>query len=138
MKQRNLEKIISKLGCLNLHALKINKQYSEMTTTASEVYTDLVLLYKLKTFQPQPFFLKTYDHFEKKYFDSFLLGFCIKVTALALCKSIGSAIQLFGIHHRITFATIQNPAVHLSVARVSIFFYLVSPNISPLSDILSQ
>ena len=42
---------ISKWGCPNLHALKINKQYSYMTTTASEVYTDVVLLYKLNIFQ---------------------------------------------------------------------------------------
>ena len=51
----------------------------------------------------------------------FLLGFRRKLTALALCKSIGSAIQWFQIHHRITFATIQNPAVYLSGARVGIF-----------------
>ena len=51
----------------------------------------------------------------------FLLGFRRKLTALALCKSIESAIQWFQIHHRITFATIQNPAVYLSRARVSIF-----------------
>ena len=55
----------------------------------------------------------------------FLLGFRRKLTALALCKSIESAIQWFHIHHRITFATIQNPAVYLSVARVSIFSTLV-------------
>ena len=57
----------------------------------------------------------------------FLLGFHRKLTALALCKSIESAIQWFQIHHRITFATMQNPAVYLSGARVSIFFYLGSP-----------
>ena len=55
----------------------------------------------------------------------FLLGFRRKLTALALCKSIESAIQWFQIHHRITFATIQNPAVYLSGARVSIFSTLV-------------
>ena len=55
----------------------------------------------------------------------FLLGFRRKLTALALCKSIESAIQWFKIHHRITFATIQNPAVYLSGARVSIFSTLV-------------
>ena len=55
----------------------------------------------------------------------FLLGFRIKLTALALCKSIESAIQWFQIHHIITFATIQNPAVYLSGARVSIFSTLV-------------
>ena len=55
----------------------------------------------------------------------FLLGFRRKLTALALCKSIDSAIQWFQIHHRITFATIQNPAVYLSGARVSIFSTLV-------------
>ena len=55
----------------------------------------------------------------------FLLGFRRKLTALALCKSIKSAIQWFQIHHRITFATIQNPAVYLSGARVSIFSTLV-------------
>ena len=55
----------------------------------------------------------------------FLLGFRRKLTALALCKSIESAIQWFQIHHRITFATMQNPAVYLSGARVSIFSTLV-------------
>ena len=55
----------------------------------------------------------------------FLLGFRRKLTALALCKSIESAIQWFQIHHRITFATMQNPAVYLLGARVSIFSTLV-------------
>ena len=55
----------------------------------------------------------------------FLLGFRRKLTALALCKSIESAIQWFQIHHRITFATTQTPAVYLSGARVSIFSTLV-------------
>ena len=55
----------------------------------------------------------------------FLLGFRSKLTALALCKLIESAIQWFQIHHRITFATIQNLAVYLSGARVSIFSTLV-------------
>ena len=54
-----------------------------------------------------------------------LLGFRRKLTALALCKSIESAIQWFQIHLRITFATIRNPAVYLSGARVSIFSTLV-------------
>ena len=61
----------------------------------------------------------------------FLLGFRRKLTALALCKSIESAIQWFQMHHRITFATIQNPAVYLSGARVSIFTTLV-PQLSPM------
>ena len=55
----------------------------------------------------------------------FLLGFHRKLAALALCKSIESAIQWFQIHHRITFTTIQNPAVYLLGARVSIFSTLV-------------
>ena len=55
----------------------------------------------------------------------FLLGFRRKLTALALCKSNESAIQWFLIHHRITFVTIQNSAVYLSSARVSIFSTLV-------------
>ena len=55
----------------------------------------------------------------------FLLCFRRKLTALVLCKSIESAIQWFQIHHRITFATMQNPAVYLSGARVSIFSTLV-------------
>ena len=55
----------------------------------------------------------------------FLLGFRRKLTALALCKSIESDIQWFQIPHRNTFATIQNPAVYLSGARVSIFSTLV-------------
>ena len=84
-----------------------------------------MLLYYIKSifFNPVLFFDKIYDIL-KKYFDMFLLGFRRKLTALALCKSIESAIQWFQIHHRITFATIQNPAVYLSGARVSIFFYL--------------
>ena len=55
----------------------------------------------------------------------FVLGFRRKLTALALCKSIESAIQWFHVHHRITFKTMQNPAVYLSGARVSIFSTLV-------------
>ena len=43
--------LISKWGYPNLHALKINKQYFYMTTTASEVYADVVLLHKLNIFQ---------------------------------------------------------------------------------------
>ena len=55
----------------------------------------------------------------------FLLGFRRMLTSLALCKSIESAIQLFQIHNRITFATIPNSAVYLSGARVSTFSTLV-------------
>ena len=55
----------------------------------------------------------------------FLLGFRRKWTALALCKSIKSAIQWFQIHHRIIFAAIHNLAVYLPGARVSIFPTLV-------------
>ena len=55
----------------------------------------------------------------------FLLGFRRKWTALALCKSIESAIQWIQIHHRITFLTTQNSVVYLSGARVSIFPTLV-------------
>ena len=62
-----------------------------------------------------------------------LLGFRRKLTALTLCKSIESAIQWFQIHHRITFATIRNPAVYLSGARVSIFSTLV-PRLLHIED----
>ena len=55
----------------------------------------------------------------------FLLGFRRKWTALALCKSIESAIQWFQIYHIIVFAAIQSLAVYLSGARVSIFHTLV-------------
>ena len=61
----------------------------------------------------------------------FLLGFRRKLTALALCKSIEPATQWFQIHHKITFATIQNSAVYLSGARVSIFSTLV-PRLDPV------
>ena len=61
----------------------------------------------------------------------FLVGFRRNWTALTKCKSIESAIQWFQIHHRITFATIQDPAVYLSGARVSIFSTLV-PRLSRL------
>ena len=91
-----------------------------MTTTASEVYSDVVYYMNSIFFNPELFMC----HFEK-YFDMFLLGFRRKLTALALCKSIESAIQWFQIHHRITFATIQNLAAYLSGARVSIFSTLV-------------
>ena len=50
----------------------------------------------------------------------FLLGFRRKPTLLALYKSIESALQLLQIYLRKTFATIQNPAVYFSGARVSI------------------
>ena len=65
----------------------------------------------------------------------FLLCFRRKWTALSLCKSIESAIQWFQIHHRLTFATIQNLAVYLSAARVSIFSALV-PRQLPVGFIL--
>ena len=52
---------ISKWGCPNLHAVKINKQYSYMTITASEVYADFVLLYKLNIFQSWTFLIKIYN-----------------------------------------------------------------------------
>ena len=42
--------LISKWGCPNPHALKINKHHSWITTTASEVYAGDVLLYKLNIF----------------------------------------------------------------------------------------
>ena len=56
-----------------------------------------------------------------------MLLLCVrrKWTAQVLCKSIESAIQLFQIHNRITFATIPNAAVYISDARVSIFLTLV-------------
>ena len=63
----------------------------------------------------------------------FLLGFRRKLTVLALCKSIESAIQWFQIHHRTTFATMQNPAVYLSGARVTIFSTLV-PRLHNITD----
>ena len=50
-KEKKSIDLILKWGCPNLHALKINKQYYKMTTTASEVYTDVVLLFKLHIFQ---------------------------------------------------------------------------------------
>ena len=42
--------LISKMGCPNLNALKISKQYSNMTNIASGVYTDVVLSYKLNIY----------------------------------------------------------------------------------------
>ena len=68
----------------------------------------------------------------------FLLGFRRKLNALALCKSIESAIQWFQIHHRITFATIQSPAVYLLGARVSIFSTLVPRLFSTMSTFNSK
>ena len=65
----------------------------------------------------------------------FLLGFRRKSTALALCKSIESAIQWFQIHNRIAFATVQNPAVYLSGARVSIFSILDPPLVRPRCEV---
>ena len=54
----------------------------------------------------------------------FLLGFRRKWTALALCKSIESAISGFR-YTIVVFAAIQNPAIYLSGAGVSIFPTLV-------------
>ena len=65
----------------------------------------------------------------------FLLDIRRKLTALSLCKSIESAIQWFQIHHRINFATIQNPAVYLLGARVSIFSTLV-PRLNTIIEVL--
>ena len=96
-----------------------------MTTTVSAVYADVVLLYKLNIFQSRSFSIKIYDILKKIYFHMFLLDFRRKLTALTLCKSSESAFQVFQMHHRITFATIPNPAVYLSSARVSIFPTLV-------------
>ena len=71
----------------------------------------------------------------------FLLGYRRKWTALALCKSIEFVIQWFQINHKITFAAIQNPAVYLSGARISIFPTLVPqllPSIScPTCELLA-
>ena len=55
----------------------------------------------------------------------FLLGLNRNWTALALCKSIESAIQWFQKQNIITFAAIQNSAVYPLGARVSIFLTLV-------------
>ena len=44
--------------CPILHALKINKQYSQMTTTFSVVYTDVIVLYKPTNFQSRFFWIK--------------------------------------------------------------------------------
>ena len=53
--------LISKLGCFNLNALKISKQYSYMTSIAFGVYADVVLLNKLNIFQYRFFSTKIYD-----------------------------------------------------------------------------
>ena len=68
------------------------------------------------------------------FFQIFLPGLRRKCTALALCKSIKYAIQWFQIHHLITFATIQNPAVCLSGAGDRMFPSLVH---QPLSITIS-
>ena len=47
--------LISKLGCPNLNALKTRNKYSYMTTIASGVFADVVLLYKLNIFQSRYF-----------------------------------------------------------------------------------
>ena len=88
----------------SLHALTNNTQFSKMTTTASGVYSDVVLLYKLNIFQSGAFLIKIYDILKNNIL--FLLGFCRKLTALGLCTSIESAIQWFQIRHRNTLATI--------------------------------
>ena len=53
--------LISKSGCSILHALKINKKYSEITTTASGFYTDVNVLYKPNIFQSRYFLIKIDD-----------------------------------------------------------------------------
>ena len=57
--------LISKSGWPNLNALKIRKQYSSITTIASWVYADVVLLYKLNSFSVLIFFDKIIWHYEK-------------------------------------------------------------------------
>ena len=52
-----------------------------MTTTASDVYADIVLLYELNIFSVPIFFDKNIWQFEKLYFHMFLLGFRRKISA---------------------------------------------------------
>ena len=52
---KKIKNLISNSGCPILHALKINKQYSKMTTTVSVVYTDVGVLYKSNIFQSRYF-----------------------------------------------------------------------------------
>ena len=61
--------LISKLGCPNLNASKISKQYSKVSTITSGVYADIVSLYKLNIFSVPNFFDKNILHFEKLYFN---------------------------------------------------------------------
>ena len=42
--------LISKLECHNLHAFRINLQYSQMTTTASGIYKDVIFINTLNNF----------------------------------------------------------------------------------------
>ena len=65
------EKLISKLGCHNLNALKISKQYLYMTNIASEAYADVVLLYKLNIFLSRFFSIKIYDILKNDIFTFF-------------------------------------------------------------------
>ena len=55
--------LISNWGCPILHAFKINKQFVffQITTTFSQVYTDVVVLYKPTIFQFRSFLIKLYD-----------------------------------------------------------------------------
>ena len=96
-----------------------------MTITASGVNTDVRVLYKPNLFQSRYLLIKIYDILEKMTFSHVLAGLQYKWTALTLCKSIESAKQWFQIQHRTTYATIQDPAVYFSGARVSIFLTLV-------------
>ena len=70
-----------------------------MSTTASGVYTDVDILYKSYIFQSRSFLIKCMT-FLKIMFSHVPAG--LPWTALALCKSIESAIQWFQNHHRIT------------------------------------
>ena len=66
------------IGMSILYALKIKKQYSEMTTTDSGVYTDISVLYKPNIFQSSYFLIKIYNILKN--------DIRRKWTVLALCK----------------------------------------------------
>ena len=82
-----------------------------MATTASVAYAD-VLLYKFNIFQSRYFLIKMYDIFKNSIFRCYCWA-----------SVNNELLQWFQVHH--TFATIQNPAVYISAARVSIFPTLV-------------
>ena len=91
-------------------------------------------MFRFQYFETELFnIFRPYDNFHMYH-----TSFRRKSSAASLCKTVKSALQWFQIYHGITFATIHNPAVYLSGARVSIFPTLFSRLMETMNQSLRE